>query len=186
MEINLSWDLFIIVFFTIIVAYTFIIGRNQSVKVIISTYIAILSADSIGNILQKYFLSANPAVKIMSFEDVDSTLVLVKITIFILSIILITTKGKFHINIGKADSVIMRMFFSISYGVLSAGLIISTLLIYSSGASLVQVSDVVMNQAVLALYKDSQLVRLMVNNYNVWFSFPAIAFVFSSFFGEEE
>lgn len=186
MEINLSWDLFIIVFFTIIVTYTFIIGRNQSVKIIISTYIAILAADSIGNILQKYFLGSNPAVKIMSFEDIDSTLVLLKIAIFILCIIIITTKGKFHINIGKNDSAIMRMFFSLSYGILSAGLIISTLLIYASGTSLIQASDVVINQAVLVLYKDSELVRLMINNYNIWFSLPAIAFVVSSFFGEEE
>ena len=56
----------------------------------------------------------------------------------------------------------------------------------ASGASLIQQSTVIMNDAVLTIYKQSQLVRLMINNYNVWFSLPAIAFVISSFFGNEE
>ena len=50
MEINLSWDLFVIVFFAVIIAYSFIIGRNQTLKVIIASYIAILASDGIGNL----------------------------------------------------------------------------------------------------------------------------------------
>ena len=67
MEINLSWDLFVIVFFTVIIAYTFIIGRNQAVKIIISTYIAILAADGVGNIVERYFLGQEPAIKTFDF-----------------------------------------------------------------------------------------------------------------------
>ena len=67
MEINLSWDLFVIVFFTVIIAYTFIIGRNQSIKVIISTYIAILAADGVSNLIDLYFLGANPTIKAFDF-----------------------------------------------------------------------------------------------------------------------
>lgn len=186
MEINLSWDLFVIVFFTVIIAYTFIIGRNQSVKIIISTYIAILTADAVGNLMERYFLGSQPVIQTLSFTSGEGKLVLIKILIFMLTIVLITTRGKFHINMSRSPSLVMRMVLSMAYGILSAGLITSTILIYASGASLVQESTLVINDAVLEIYRQSQLVRLMINNYNVWFSMPAIAFVFSSFFGEEE
>ena len=186
MEINLSWDLFVIVFFTVIIAYTFIVGRNQSIKIIISTYIAILAADGVGNLIQKYFLGNKPVIQTFDFTSGAGSLILMKIIIFILCIVLITTRGKFQINVSKADSTMMSIVFSLAYGVLSAGLITSTILIYASGASLVQSSNTIVNQAVLDIYNASKLVRLMINNYNVWFSLPAIAFVVSSFFGQEE
>jgi len=186
MEINLTWDLFIIVFFSVIIAYTFIIGRNQSVKIIISSYIAILAADSIGNLLERYFMGEKPIIKIWEMPSEASSLIVLKIVIFIFTIVLITTRGKFQINMHNSQSLMVRMMMSLTYGVLSAGLITSTVFIYASGASLVQASSAVMNEAILTIYKQSQLVRLMINNYNIWFSLPAIAFVISSFFGNEE
>ena len=186
MEINLSWDLFVIVFFTVIIAYTFIIGRNQSIKIIISAYIAILAADGVGNLIERYFLGNKPVIETFDFTSGEGNLVLIKVIIFILCIVLITIKGKFHINVSRSDSTMMQIILSLTYGVLSAGLITSTILIYASGASLVQDGGVIMNQAVMDIYRDSKLVRLMINNYNVWFSLPAIAFVISSFFGKEE
>lgn len=186
MEINLSWDLFVIVFFTVIIAYTFIIGRNQSIKVIISTYIAILAADGVSNLIDLYFLGANPTIKAFDFGSSEGNLVLIKIAIFVLCIVLITTRGKFNIDVSQSNSLTMRIILALAYGVLSAGLITSTILMYASGVSLVQESDVIMNKAVLSIYQESKLVRLMINNYNVWFSLPAVAFVVSSFFGDEE
>ena len=186
MEINLSWDLFVIVFFTVIIAYSFIIGRNQSVKIIISAYIAILTADGVGNLLERYFLGDERVTNAIEIANDESTLILAKIVIFILTIVLITTRGRFQINMARSDSMMVRVMLSLTYGVLSAGLITSTILIYASGASLVQESSVIINEAVLDIYRQSQLVRLMINNYNVWFSMPAIAFVVSSFFGDDD
>ena len=54
MDIKLSWDLFIAVFFIIIVAYSFIIGLNGTIKVILGTYIAIVCADAIGLIFELF------------------------------------------------------------------------------------------------------------------------------------
>ncbi len=186
MEINLTWDLFVIVFFTVIIAYTFIIGRNQSIKIVISSYIAILTADSIGNLMERYFMGAKPIIRLWETPTGSSSLIILKIIIFILTIVLITTRGKFQINMSNSNSGILRLMLSLTYGILSAGLITSTVFIYASGASLIQESSLVMNDAVLTIYKQSQLVRLMMNNYNVWFSLPAIAFVVSSFFGDNE
>lgn len=186
MEINLSWDLFVIVFFAVIIAYSFIIGRNQTLKVIIASYIAILTADGIGNLIKYYFIGDNAAATAtVSLTNETGGLVVIKIFIFVLTIVLVATRGRFTMNMSRPASSIINVILTLTYGVLSAGLITSTILIYTSGSSLVQESNVIMNEAVLAMYRNSVMVQTMINNYNIWFSLPAITFVISSFLGEE-
>lgn len=185
MEINLSWDLFVIVFFAVIIAYSFIIGRNQTLKIIIASYIAILTADGIGNLIKHYFIGKGSAIEGVSIPADDGNLVVLKIFIFVLTIVLVSTRGRFTMNMSRPNSSVMNVILSLTYGILSAGLITSTILIYTSGASLVQETGVIINETVLAMYRDSMMVQTMINNYNVWFSLPAITFVISSFLGEE-
>lgn len=182
MDINLSWDLFVIVFFAVIIAYSFIIGRNKTLKVVIASYIAILTADGIGNLV-KYYLLGNDQVTAKLTTTPEVSLVVTKIFIFVATIVLITTRGRFAINMEKSHSTTMNIVLNLTYGILSAGLITSTILIYTSGASLVQESSIFINEAVKAMYKDSVMVQAMINNYNIWFSLPAITFVISSLLG---
>ncbi len=185
MQINLSWDLFVIVFFTVIIAYSFIIGRNQTLKIIIASYIAILAADGLGNLIERYFFGEQPLIKALSTANNESSLIVVKIFVFVFTIVLIATRGRFNINMGSSGS-LMDMILTLTYGMLSAGLITSTILIYASGTSLVQETASYLNEAVITMYRQSQLVQLMINNYNLWFSLPAVTFVLSSFVGETE
>jgi hypothetical protein len=186
MEINLSWDLFVIVFFTVIIAYSFIIGRDKTAKVIISTYVAILASDGIGNIIQRYFMGDKPILTVINLSGSETSLVIMKIVIFVFTTVLIATRGRFHINMGRSDSGAINIILSFTYGLLSAGLITSTILIYASGTSLVQESAAFINQAMIEIYRQSSLVQLMINNYNIWFSLPAITFMLSSLIGEAE
>ena len=57
MQLLPTWDLFIIVFFAIIIAYSFIVGRNSTLKIVIASYLAILTADGFGNMIDRFFLS---------------------------------------------------------------------------------------------------------------------------------
>jgi lipoprotein signal peptidase len=59
MNLLLSWNLFIIAIFIVIIAYSYIIGINKTVKTIIASYLAILAADGIGNIFKDYFLTSD-------------------------------------------------------------------------------------------------------------------------------
>ena len=186
MEINLSWDLFVIVFFTVIIAYSFIVGRNSTLKIIIASYIAILASDGIGNLIERFFIGDKPLINFLDVSTNESSLIIIKIFIFILTIVIIATRGKFAINMESTKSPMMNMILNLTYGVLSAGLITSTIIIYASGASLVQETSIIMNEAVLQMYRESYMVQMMVNNYNIWFSLPAITFVISSFIGGEE
>ncbi|MBU0705933.1 hypothetical protein KJ657_00935 [Patescibacteria group bacterium] len=185
MEINLSWDLFVIVFFAVIIAYSFIIGRNQTLKIIIASYIAILTADGIGNLIRYYFIGENAATTAVNLTNEANELIVIKIFIFVLTIVLVSTRGRFTMNMSRPNSSLMNVILTLTYGVLSAGLITSTILIYTSGSSLVQETNMILNEAILAMYRNSVMVQTMINNYNIWFSLPAITFVISSFLGEE-
>ncbi|MDD3066950.1 MAG: hypothetical protein PHO48_03925 [Candidatus Gracilibacteria bacterium] len=178
MQILPTWDLFIIVFFAIIIAYSFIVGRNSTIKIIIATYLAILTADGIGNMIDKFFLSGE-ALMNTGVGGGAETLVVIKILVFVLTILLVTVKGSFFVDLGRDDSIITLLATNGAFGFLSAGLIISTILVYIGGGGFVGA----ISGLGLDITTDSQLAKIMTENYNLWFSLPAFAFVLISFVG---
>lgn len=184
MEINLDWDLFIIAFSLVIIAYTFMIGKYQSLKIILSSYISILTADGIGNLVEKYLIGDDPAINVFVAQGENQSLIVLKIAIFVILTILLATRGGFGIVISQEKSRFFSFVTTFVYGILSAGLIISTILIYVSGSSMVEATSIFVNNPLTTIEASSRLVRVMTENYNIWFSMPAVAFIFTSFLGE--
>lgn len=179
MQINLTWDLFIVVFFLIILSYSFIIGKSNTVKLVLSSYISLLAADAIGNMLNKLLLNANPVIDIFSVSANSPSFVILKISIFVLFMVILAVRGSFDITMPKEEQTIefLSTFF---FGALSAGLIISAILVFSSGSSFIM-GGVPINESNIAdMYNQSYLVKLMVLNYNVWFALPVVAFIVMS------
>ncbi len=186
MDIQLTWDLFIIVFFSVIIAYSFIVGKNQTLKIIICSYVAILTADGLGNLMSKYLFTRDPILKLFSNAGSQHTLIILKIGIFVSTIVLLSTKGAFQINMARDRSNFMNILMTSTYAIFSAGLIISTVLIYISGISLFDGGMNITNSAIFDIYHNSYFVRSMINNYNVWFALPAIVFIVSSLVNKDE
>ncbi len=185
MELTLTWDLFILVFFLIICSYSVMIGKDQTIKVILSSYIAILASDAIGNIIAR-LLGGGTVSTVLVIPSENKAVIMAKIGIFVLLTVALTTRGAFDIIIADEKSHFMRMMMTAAYGILSAGLIISTILVYVSGASLISTGSLFIQNPVQEIAEGSRLVKMMIENYAVWFSLPAIAFVISSLFGRED
>lgn len=181
-SILLTWDLFIIVFFLIIVAYSVMIGKEQTVKVILSSYIALLTSDAIGGWLAKMLAAEN--TEVIQIANENKAVVLTKIGVFVFLTVLLTVRGAFDIVVADEKSPFMRLMMTFSFGVLSAGLIISTILIFVSGASFLTGMTAGINP-IESIVGDSKFVALMVENYAIWFSLPALAFMFSSLFSTD-
>jgi hypothetical protein len=181
MALDLTWDLFVVVFFLVIVAYSFIIGKNQTMKVIISTYVAILAADGIGSIIEKYLVGTDPIIQIFTVDKIASALIVFKIAVFVFTIVLLSTRGGFDINLDEEKSTFLYLTMTTVYGILSAGLIVSTVLIYTSGVSMIEGTVDLTNTVIYPIYQTSFLVRQMINQSHTWFSLPAIALILSSF-----
>lgn len=184
MNVSLTWDLFFIAFFSIIVTYSCILGKRHTLKIIISTYIAILAADGLGNLMSTYLFADSRILSLLTQASTAQILVLAKILIFILTIVLLVTRGAFSVNL-DAGSSFMNFIMTIAYAAMSAGLILSTLLIYSSGISLVSGGANFESDIIYDIYRSSQVPRLLINNYSTWFSLPAVIFVISSFLSKE-
>jgi hypothetical protein len=176
-DLRLSWDLFILVFFVIVIAYSFIIGRNSTLKVIIASYMAILTADSLGGVFERYLLPAAPSLQGDAGVEV---LILLKIFIFVLVILILTIKGGFNVDILPEKSLITRILSNLTFGFLNAGLALSTVLVYITGGSFF--SGGLENTYQTSLYLESEFIQMIVDNYYLWFALPAVAIVVVSLF----
>ena len=97
--------------------------------------------------------------------------------IFILAIVAIALKGNFEVKKDGSNGGVVNLITSLVFGFLSAGLVVSTLLTYVSGASFVQGGTVLANTALSTVYSNSQVVKAMIDNYDIWFALPAVVFV---------
>ncbi len=188
MNIGLTWDLFVIAFFAVIIAYSFIIGRNNTVKIILGTYVGALAADAAGNLFGTYFGGSSMFLSALHTaspgSNPESSAAMFKLILFIVIVIILAVRGGFTVdsNIGKSTTakIIMTGFF----GFLSAGLMISTVLMYVSGISFIAGGA---QGGITSFTAQSPFVQNMLKYYNYWFLLPALSLIFGGIVaGREE
>lgn len=187
MNLNLSWDLFILVFFGVVTAYSFIIGRNHTLKVISATYIGIICADALGNLFAKYLASSESFLKVLRLFSIGSSeqaTAFFKVFVLITIIVLIAVRGNYDFKTEDTRPVTMRMSVNFILGILSAGLMIGAMLIFVSGSSMIT-GIVTANNPLSSIYSDSQMVRTMTDYANVWFFIPGLALILISLFSRK-
>lgn len=188
MNLVLTWDLLFLITFSIILAYSFIIGHNYSLKILIATYIAILVADGTGNILQTTVLN-DSYLKLFFYDIEQSTgvdaVIIMKILIFISAIVILSVRGGFSVKIGDEEGGISNSLLTGITGSLSAGLIFSTLIFFISGNSLIFSSGYLDASILKQTYKGSTIILNLAEHYNIIFTLPALFLVIFSYFCKE-
>ena len=178
--LSVSWDLTIVVFFAIVMSYSFIIGKHQSVKVIIASYIAIIAVQGIGNVLLRLIGNASSTLVSMGLP-IDSTMVaLGKIFFFALAVIIFVIRSGIDVTYEKDGGTIMDIVLTALFGFSTAGLIVSTVMTYASGAGILDAS-IVGRASILPLVKQSTLMQLMILNQDIWFTLPAFLIIATGF-----
>lgn len=173
MEIALSWDLIVIIFFAVILAYSFIVGKDESVKIIIASYIAIVAVQAIGNLLGMLSLQSSSIVSMLGFAMDQDIISIIKLVLFIVMIIFIAIKGGFEMQYAKDLSGTWEPVVTGAFGFATAGLLLSALLTYVAAKPLLD-SSLGMAPLLQPLLRGSTLVNIMVDYQNVWFCLPAI------------
>lgn len=181
MEIKLSWNLFIGGFFAVILAYSFIIGKNQTLKIIIATYLAAFATDGLSNLALAAFQKYSPVAQTMPPELQIKYYLVFKLALLIALMVLIVIKGDFTVNLIGDGNVLIGLLTNVVFGVLSAGLLISAVMVFMSGGSFLNaVAGDLQSEQMALLLQESRLARIMVNNYNLWFAAPALALLLES------
>lgn len=185
MSLTLSWDLLIIVFFAIVIAYSFIIGKHEAMKIIISSYIAILTVQGLGNIFARLSGESEPLVSALGIAHTSSYLSTVKIGIFVASVIFLAIRGGFSIayerDVGGGVGALLTALF----GFATAGLMLSTILTYVTGADILS-HDLPSVSILSPLLQGSTLAHALVLNQDLWFSFPALLLCACAFLGQKK
>lgn len=183
MNIALTWDLFILVFFGIILAYSFIIGQNATLKVILGTYVSALAADAGGNLFVKYLGNSKPFLKAITGLGVQGpadAAIFLKVGLFILFVIILTIRGGIHVELKPGKSMFTRLVMTAVFGFLSAGLIVSTILMYVSGLSFIA-GGAAGQSSILNFSGNSAFVQQLLTYYNLWFLMPVIVILVREF-----
>lgn len=183
MDFPLTWNLVLVVGFMLMFAYHFILGQDATVKMIISIYVSILTADGISNILKEYVFEVAPGFLEMVGTNKPMFYIGMRLVLFMLCIVVFVTKGGLKIELEKHEHWAYRGALHAVFAVLSAALFISTLLIYLSGSSFV---EGMLAAPRIDIYRESQLARVLIDYYQIWFSLPAMAFFITSFIFERK
>jgi hypothetical protein len=147
-------------------------------KIILSTYIAILVADWIWNSIVNLFFRDFPELNVFLFKEDDPIFIIFKITLFIISLVILAVKWWFEVDWVAAENEWIRALYTLLFWTLSAWLIISVILVFSSWASFLEWWWLdVMNSAIKDMYENSFLVQMIILNYNLIFIIPAVVFV---------
>jgi len=184
MDLTLSWDLFIIVFFAMVIAYSFIIGKHQSVKIIIATYIATVAVQGLGNIIERVTGDSQPILMVLGLT-VDSTiLAAIKLVVFVAAIIFIAVRGGINIQYSKEAGSFLNTILTGFFGFATAGLLLSTLLTFVAGAALLD-ANLAQAETVSPIIQQSKLMQLMIFNQDLWFALPALLLLGVGFLSSE-
>jgi len=179
MDLTLSWDLFIAFFFAVVTAYSFIIGKHQTLTILIAVYIAILATQGLGNIFMRFSGETEPVYRIFKVLGVTlnmSTISLSRLVLFMAIIIAVALKGGFSVQYGKSHSSLIALIATGLFGFATGGLIVIALLTFVAGSPLLDPS-LGAKEILTPLMGQSYLVQAMVLNQDLWFSLPALLLV---------
>ena len=176
MNLTLSWDLFIIVFFALVVTYTFIIGKKESVKVIVATYISIVTVQGMGNLLQRVTAEAGFSLEgLFGFTAGIPLIAIFKLVAFIIIMVLITIRAGLSVTYTK-ETLLLNIAFTLLCGLATAGLLLSTLLTYVSNLPILDLSMPTLS-SLSPIIQQSPLMQFMILNQDLWFAFPAAVLI---------
>ncbi len=178
MEIALTWNLVLVSAFVILFAYHFLLGQSATIKLILSIYIAILTADGLSSIFKKFIFDLSPGVQQLMGEHEIEVFASIRIILLLLAVVVLVVKSGFHVSIERHNHWAVRTGIHAGFSALSAILLLSTLLIYLSGNSFVE--GMLFAQEI-QIYEESLVAQILIDYYQFWFSLPALAFLVTSF-----
>ena len=174
MPLSVSWDLFIAVFVALVIAYSFIIGKHECVKVIIAAYVAIVAVHGIESLAIRYFPLVQSTLGTLQIHFTPMTIALVKLILFIVAVILLTLRGGLAVSYEGEPGMVTNTLITFVLGVAKAGLLLSTLVSYVAGVPLFGGGGATAIPWIQPLLEQSIILRIMLEQRDLWFALPAL------------
>lgn len=182
MEVALTWNLVILFVFVLLFAYSFMLGQDDTIKLILCIYIAILTADGFAGVIQQFVVDPSPGFRALMGDQRVQILAWMRIGLLLLAVVIFSVKSGFNVILDKHEKFLYRFLIHVWFSAMSATLFLSTMLIYLAGNSFV---EGMLYAQDINIYEQSLLAQGLIDYYQLWFSLPAMSFLITSFFFEK-
>jgi hypothetical protein len=162
-----TWDLFISLFFIVVIGFAFILRRDRIGVVIVSIYIGLAVASELGDAIYKV-LSGSSYIADHVWIVSNASIFTIKTLLFVGLILLLSLKGE-HAQVGEVggQSIVGTVLTGV-YGFLAAGLIISSEIYFMA------------SEAKYILYSQSHLADLVMRYRTWWLILPLVVMIITS------
>ena len=180
MQVTLSWDLLIILFVALVVAYSFIVGKDASVKIIVATYIAVVAVQALGNVAQ-LVLGASTA-SMVGLSLTPQALAIGKLVAFAAAVVFIAVKGGITVETGDGFGTVWDIAVSALLGFSTATLLLSALVTFIAGRPILDMT-LGAAESLGSILLASPLVLAVIAYQHGWFALPAVLLFVIGFLG---
>lgn len=164
-----TWDLFLILFFIIGVAYGFILQRDKTVITMISVYVALVITQIVAGPIQAFF-TGDKTIFGQFFIHANVSSLTIQIIVFAAIIALVSAKS----GLAGKESGNMSPIEILGYSALNTALIISSILFF-------------MPEAMRNGFAETSKIASILIQYHIWWIiFPAALLVISGFWRKSE
>lgn len=169
--LTLTWDLVIIVFVAIVVAYSFIVGRAEAMKIIIAVYVASVAVQGIGGVIAWLFQGSSRMLDILGMEANVPALTITKLLLLVGGIIILTVRSGVSVEDEGPEGLVGTLYTGVC-GLATALLLLTVLLTYIADAPLLDL-QLRFSPALAPLLAQSRLVEAIIGYQQLWFALPA-------------
>ncbi len=170
---NPTWDLFIIIFFAVLVVFGIALGRERAIVGVIASYIGLITANVWGNAAYNLIGGTSANIGDLSLTAGNSPF-MIKAIIFAIIAILLIAKGDFLKKAVTYHTGMFSMMFSAIYSFLNAGLIVTALVSFLSDAQRTE------------LLAQSELTNTIIQYQTWWLVLPVVLMIILGFKHVEE
>lgn len=172
MNLVLTWDLLLIVVIALVIAYSFIVGKEESVKIILSTYVAAVAVQGFGNLVEKTINASQDMLSTLGLLPDLSWLSLLKLVLFVVAVVFLAVRAGFEVRYTRKAEGWKDTLLTGCIGFCNASLMLATLVAFVAGRPIL---DPFLSSApsLVPLMEQSTLVWALVQYQDVWFALPA-------------
>jgi hypothetical protein len=125
---TLTWDLFVALSFVIMAIYGFLLGRSRVFSILIHTYVGYVVAFELGDIAYQYLSKVTQLS-----HSISVTMFGAKVFVFAFIVFILTLNSEL---MGVRDDTSASKIWTVLYGVLAAGLILSSVFAFMGNAEM--------------------------------------------------
>lgn len=183
MEFALSWDLLVIIFTGVVIAYGFIVGKDETMKIIIATYIALITLHGLSIVTETLGGEITQISDRLGMNGDISFIPTIKLFFLAILILLLTIRGGFDVTATRETGMAISIVIT---GVLgfSAALLLLMAVMTTIAGTMPLTNDLILSPVLRPLMEESALLRFLISQQQAIFSLPAFLLLVSGFFGE--